>query len=289
TALLSLRHMHQEDVVAAVIQRLYRPADNELKLQLLDTLARLYYREGDYTRGDWWGTRPDTTGPYYDRQAWKGTERIEKFLKASLNQGEATAREALVKSAERYRLPFAKDSTGSVPAEPMKQEPIVIVEIDPNDKSLVGNMKLEKVIEAMATAQGAAEKGRVLFQSQACVACHTFADGQAPKGPHLVDIGKRYSRKELIESIVSPSAKLAQGFDSWQFLTSDGEVLTGFVVTESADKVVIRDSQGIMHELAQGDIEERKKQEKSMMPEGLVGNLKLDQLADLLAHLESLH
>jgi len=288
-ALLSLRHMHQEDVVAAVIQRLYRPADNELKLQLLDTLARLYYREGDYTRGDWWGTRPDTTGPYYDRQAWKGTERIEKFLKASLDQGESTSRESLVKSAEKYRLPFAKDSAGSTPVEPMKQEPIVIAEIDPKDESLIGNMKLEKVIEAMGHSQGTAEKGRMLFQSQACVACHTFADGQAPKGPHLVDIGKRYSRKELIESIIVPSAKLAQGFDSWQFLTSDGEVLTGFVVTESADKVVIRDSQGIMHELAQGDIEERKKQEKSMMPEGLVGNLKLDQLADLLAYLESLH
>jgi hypothetical protein len=44
-----------------------------------------------------------------------------------------------------------------------------------------------------------------------------------------------------------------------------------------------------MHELTQADIEERKKQEKSMMPEGLVGNLKLEQLADLMAYLESLH
>lgn len=288
-ALLALRHMHQEAAVTALIQRLYRPADNALKTQLMDTLARLYYREGDYTRGDWWGTRPDTTGPYYDRQTWEGSDKIEKFLRASLEQGEATQREGLLKSAERYRLPFAKDAAQIASTEPMKQEPIVIAEVDPKDASLVGNMSLEKVLDSLATAKGTSEKGKALFQSQACVACHTFADGQAPKGPHLVDIGKRYSRKELIESILTPSAKMAQGFDSWQFLTADGEVLTGFVVTESADKVVIRDSQGVMHELAQDDIEERKKQEKSMMPEGLVGNLELEQLADLLAYLESLH
>lgn len=288
-ALLTLRRMHQEETVTALIQRLYRPADSELKQQLMDVLARLYYREGDYTRGDWWGTRPDTTGPYYDRQTWQGSEKIEKFLRASIEQGEVALRENLLKSAERYRLPFAKDATQVTTTEPMKQEPIVIVEIDPTDSSLVGNMSIEKVVEQLADARGTADQGKTLFQTQACVACHTFADGQPPKGPHLVDIGKRYSRKELIESILKPSAKLAQGFDSWQFLTADGEVITGFVVTESADKVVLRDSQGIMHELTQADIEERKKQEKSMMPEGLVGNLKLEQLADLLAYLESLH
>ena len=287
-ALLTLRQMHQEETVTALIQRLYRPADDELKQQVLDVLARLYYREGEYTRGDWWGTRPDTTGPYYDRQTWVGSEKIENFLRATLQQGEVAMRDNLLQSAERYRLPLAKEAAPTPVAEPMKQEPIVIVEIDPNDSSLVGNMSLEKVTEALANAPGTAENGKVLFQTQACVACHTFADGQPPKGPHLVDIGKRYSRAELLESILKPSAKLAQGFDSWQFLTADGAVITGFVVTESAEKVVIRDSQGIMHELTQADIEERKKQEKSMMPEGLVGNLKPEQLADLLAYLESL-
>lgn len=287
-ALLTLRQMHQEETVTALIQRLYRPADDVLKQQVLDVLARLYYREGDYTRGDWWGTRPDTTGPYYDRQMWVGSEKIENFLRATLQQGEVAMREKLLQSAERYRLPLAKEAAPTPVAEPMKQEPIVIVEIDPSDLSLVGNMSLEKVTEALANAPGTAEKGKALFQTQACVACHTFADGQPPKGPHLVDIGKRYSRAELLESILKPSAKLAQGFDSWQFLTADGAVITGFVVTESADKVVIRDGQGIMHELVQADIEERKKQEKSMMPEGLVGNLKPEQLADLLAYLESL-
>ena len=47
-----------------------------------------------------------------------------------------------------------------------------------------------------------------LFKAQSCVACHTTADGQTPKGPHLADIGKRYKPDE---SALKPSAKLAQG------------------------------------------------------------------------------
>ncbi len=287
--LLTLRHLHHDETIQGVVQRLYRPSDAELKQQLFDLLARLYFKEAAYERGDWWGTRPDTTGPYYDRATWEGGERIERLLKASLQQGDPQMREVLQKSFERYRLPFAKESAGTTDrVEEMKQEPIVIAEVDPKRPELIGNQSLSQVLAALKDNNGNAEKGKALFQSQACIACHTFADGQAPKGPHLVDIGKRYNRQELVESIIKPSAKMAQGFESWQLLTKDGDVLTGFVTTESAERIVIRDGRGIMQELAQEEIEERKKQEISMMPEGLVGNLTVDQLSDLLAYLESL-
>jgi hypothetical protein len=41
-------------------------------------------------------------------------------------------------------------------------------------------------------------------------------------------------------------------------------------------------------ELDRTEIETREKQEPSMMPEGIVGNLTPEQLADLLAYLRSL-
>ena len=46
---------------------------------------------------------------------------------------------------------------------------------------------------------------------------------------------------------------------------------------------------GISRELHQQNIEDRVKQEISMMPVGIVGNLSPEQLADLIAYLESLH
>ena len=70
------------------------------------------------------------------------------------------------------------------------------------------------------------ERGRALFAAQSCRACHTDADGQTPKGPHLVDIGKRYSPAELVESILKPSAKIAQGYEAYSFAMADGRVVT---------------------------------------------------------------
>lgn len=107
--------------------------------------------------------------------------------------------------------------------------------------------------------------------------------------PHPVDIGKRYKRAELIESILNPSRKIAQGFDTWAFAMGDGKVYTGFVALESAETVTLRDATGISRELHQQNIEDRVKQEISMMPIRIVGNLSPEQLADLIAYLESLH
>ena len=118
--------------------------------------------------------------------------------------------------------------------------------------------------------------------------CHTFANGQQPRGPHLVDIGKRYKKEELIQSIVDPGQKIAQGFDTWTFAMASGRVYTGFVVLESAEMVTIRQTDGLRKELLQDDIDDRVKQKISMMPKGVVGNLTTQQLADLIAYLQSL-
>ncbi len=127
-----------------------------------------------------------------------------------------------------------------------------------------------------------------MFRRQSCIACHTYINGQSPKGPHLVDIGKRYKKAELVESLLKPSQKIAQGFDTYSFLTSEGLVLTGFVVSESAETLTIREANGLSKEIPQNDIEERIKRELSMMPQGIVNNLTPEELADLIAYLQSL-
>jgi putative heme-binding domain-containing protein len=103
-----------------------------------------------------------------------------------------------------------------------------------------------------------------------------------------VDIGKRYSTPELVESILKPSAKIAQGFETYRFDMADGRVLVGFVVSERAKSVLIREANGVQRELKLAEIESRTIQKQSLMPEGVVSNLTPEQLADLIAYLQSL-
>ena len=159
---------------------------------------------------------------------------------------------------------------------------------DPDNKNQIANRAAEDVLAEALKIRGDAAKGLKLFNSQSCVRCHTTANGQKPKGPHLVDISKRSKPAELIQSILKPSAKIAQGFDTYVFATIDGKVVTGFVSRESAKTVEIRQLTGLPIVLPKSKIEERVRQKKSMMPEGIVGNLTVEQLADLLAFLKSL-
>jgi putative heme-binding domain-containing protein len=164
----------------------------------------------------------------------------------------------------------------------------VLAPADPNNPDQIGNIRFEIALQRALAASGDPKMGESLFKGQSCVACHTTADGQAPKGPHLVDIGKRYKPDELVESIVKPSAKLAQGYESYTFAMVDGTVVTGFVVSEGANAILIREANSVQRELKRHQIEERVQQKQSAMPEGLVANLTPAQLADLVAYLQSL-
>jgi putative heme-binding domain-containing protein len=59
-------------------------------------------------------------------------------------------------------------------------------------------------------------------------------------------------------------------------------------VSERAATVLIREPSGVRHELTKREIESRSRVEGSAMPDGLVSNLTPEQLADLIAYLQSL-
>src|SRR6185436_18137870 len=129
--------------------------------------------------------------------------------------------------------------------------------------------------------------GEELFTRLGCVACHTTRSTEAPKGPFLGGVGTRYSRAELCESILKPSAKIAQGFETQWFKTKDDEEIEGFVTREGGDDLDVRNVAGITTTLTRKNIAERGKREKSVMPEGLMDKLTPGELASLLAFLES--
>lgn len=285
--LWALRSMHRQQSIDGLFKLLSTSRDESLRRDVWTTLIRLYHREGDYI-GGWWGTRPDTTGPYFDRQTWDQSDRIGAAVKVALAEGDAKLTEHLQAELRRHVVRLDGISSDELQAMNTPETAIQLPKADPDNPHQIANLEFSVTAARAMAADGSVEAGRELFRAQSCVSCHTTANGQTPKGPHLVDIGRRYSKSELVESIVLPAKKIAQGFDTWLFVTSDGKTHVGFVVLESAETVTIRRTDGTSEELLQDDIDERIKQETSMMPRGVVGNLTPKQLADLIAYLQSL-
>ena len=286
-ALWALRCMHTAGAVNGLAQKLSSIRNSETRRGIITALIRLYHREGDY-KGGWWGTRPDRTGPYYDRQEWDASDQIATVLKTVMTEADEAMQKHVQQQLQRHKVEIDGLSAAAVAAVKEMQKPIEVPKLDPNNPNQIGNIDPEIAVYRATNAKGDPARGRELFKAQSCIACHTYADGQTPKGPHLVDIGKRSKPNELLESILTPSAKIAQGFDTYTFVLDSGKTTTGFVVGESADTVAIRLTTGVQQDLSKDSIDERVKQKISMMPKGLVNNLTPEQLADLLAYLQSL-
>jgi putative heme-binding domain-containing protein len=155
-----------------------------------------------------------------------------------------------------------------------------------NKKGQVGSSSIEDVILAVADLKGNPVKGKTLFASQGCLACHTIEKGQPMKGPFMGQIGSIMSKDQIVESILKPNASISQGFSTVLIETKDGKSFTGFVTAESADKLTIRDISSKASNLDKSLIKSRKQLDTSMMPAGLANSLSFEELASLVSYLQ---
>jgi putative heme-binding domain-containing protein len=149
--------------------------------------------------------------------------------------------------------------------------------------------ELEGILE---TRPGNAERGRELFFGKAqCHLCHTVAGRGGKVGPDLSTIGEIRSRRDLLESVVFPSASFARGFESMSVALDDGRVLTGLAGRETADELVlmvVQDNKLVEVPIRRGAIEQVRVGRVSTMPNGLDQQLQPQELSDLIVHLQQL-
>jgi putative heme-binding domain-containing protein len=135
---------------------------------------------------------------------------------------------------------------------------------------------------------GDADRGRRLFLETAgvnCKNCHTYAGQGTAVGPDLTGIGQRWSRAQLLESILEPSRTIDPKFLTYVVETADGQVHTGLLRSRGDQWVVLQDAEGKERRIPAGDVELLTPQQKSLMPELLLQDFSPQQVADLLAFL----
>ena len=102
-ALQVLQSLPQPRVVDALLTRLARETDLERRAGLLSTLCRLHFVEGSW-KGDSWGTRPDTRGPFYQPEPWSETPKIFAALNEALDHGDPKETAFLWRELARHRI-----------------------------------------------------------------------------------------------------------------------------------------------------------------------------------------
>ncbi len=139
--------------------------------------------------------------------------------------------------------------------------------------------------------RGNVTRGRHAFffgVASQCRSCHSIQRKGGSVGPDLSQIGKKYTREKILETLLSPSLEIEEKYRSYALVTTNGEVVAGILIDNSDRAVVIKTADGKEIRRSHGDIASLSMQEQSLMPEGLLREFTAQDAADLVDYLASL-
>ena len=138
---------------------------------------------------------------------------------------------------------------------------------------------------------GDSARGRQVFfntNGVACKNCHRIQKEGKEIGPDLTTIGKKLTPAQLLESILEPSKRIDPKYVTYLAETTKGRLFTGLLVEKNDEEVVLKDAQDKSRRIPAEEIEQLVPQRQSLMPDLLVRDMTVQQVADLVAYLSSL-
>jgi putative membrane-bound dehydrogenase-like protein len=133
---------------------------------------------------------------------------------------------------------------------------------------------------------GNIEAGKKSFEKAYCVNCHKFGDIGKEAGPDLTDVGKRFTRKDLVESIIYPSKTISDQYPAIEIVTKDDQSTVGIIKREDSKSIIMITAEGNQVTIPKPEIKSRRISKTSLMPDGLLDNLSPEETTDLFAFLE---
>ena len=139
--------------------------------------------------------------------------------------------------------------------------------------------------EVSLSSAGDPRRGREVFRKN-CTACHRIDRQGVDVAPDISDT-RRWTRQQLLLSILDPNRAVDSNYFSYSLVTTAGVVHTGLVVSETPTAVSMRQPEGKSVRVLRADIEVLKSNGISLMPEGLEKNVSTAQMSDLLSFLKN--
>jgi putative membrane-bound dehydrogenase-like protein len=146
---------------------------------------------------------------------------------------------------------------------------------------------LEKTLASLKG--GDVRRGQAVFNGAkaACSSCHAIGYLGGRVGPDLTQIGKIRNDRDLLESILFPSASFVRSYEPVAVTTTKGKQYNGLVRKDGPDEVVLTLSATEEVRIRRSEIEEMQPSKLSIMPAGMDKVLTTQELADLVAFLRA--
>jgi putative heme-binding domain-containing protein len=153
-----------------------------------------------------------------------------------------------------------------------------------NAKEMLGQYRVA------ALKGGDAQRGKAVFDSKqaACAKCHIVTGNERKAGPQLGTIADKFTRDQLIQSVLEPSARIHPDHATTTVVTTDGKTINGVLQFRNKQEIRLLDVEGKLVRISLAMIEVEKPSKTSLMPVGLHKLIKADQFADLVAYLSTL-
>ncbi len=142
--------------------------------------------------------------------------------------------------------------------------------------------KYKKLLEAKVNRPDNLPRGRALFQ-RTCAQCHKLYGEGGEIGPDITG-SNRNNLDYLLTNMLDPNAEIPNDYRTTILRTKDNRVLVGVIRRSEGQSVTIATPAEVVT-VAKRDVAAIDPQDFSMMPEGLVLALKVDELRDLVAYL----
>jgi putative heme-binding domain-containing protein len=149
------------------------------------------------------------------------------------------------------------------------------------------NPEREKIVAEMGAYLrknlGDPVAGQRVFKTL-CAQCHTIYGEGHRVGPDLTSNG-RGTFDQVVVSVFDPSLVIGPGYQSVTVVTEDGRNLTGLIVEDSPQQIVLRMAGGGEVAVPRNNVQYTRVSKLSMMPEGIETVFDKQQLSDLFAFL----
>jgi len=133
-----------------------------------------------------------------------------------------------------------------------------------------------------------AVNGGKMFQATLCIRCHTHSGKGGASGPELSTLGNRFSKKDILTAIISPSEVISEQYQFSNIHLNDGSMVFGKMMREDDTHLYVASSAfdlTIQTAVEKSKITKQSPAPVSSMPPSLINALNPNELRDLMLFL----